>query len=293
MVHYQQLFMTKLVIVYPNDRSRELKAYELRHFAGDRFDVLGLTCKEFMKTEPPADVLWPFFRDMPGHNEDVLTYIKNKSKYSRTTIFNDYRNFIVRPGNKWEAGNFVSETLGMQIPLSFKLDGIRDIEKAVSTLKKFPIVLKGYPSGGGQDVHLCYNNFQIAYLFLQKRISGKRVLLQEFVSEQPGTDLRLMLVGNRIIYSIKRISKDDFRANLALGAAHEEYLLSSTQKEQIVDIINLQQFDVVGVDFLFATGNKLVFNEFNSAPGGFESFSHEVSEALFALYKRKLELIKS
>lgn len=278
----------RLTIIYSNNRSPDLRAYELQDFKKNGFEVIELTSKEFLAREPDADVVWPYFRSIPPQDEDVLLHIDGNSKYRNVLIINDYRKFKISPSDKWASYNFVKEQqIGINIPQTFKLGDFSEIKSIVSKMY-FPLVLKAYPSGQGKDVFLCKNIFAIYAHYVAKKMRGKEILLQEFVPTSSGTDLRVMLAGDRIVFSVKRTAKTGFKANVSLGGTYEEYELSEKQQTQVDGLLGLTLFDIVGVDFLFGPDGELIFCEFNSAPAIFK-FSDAISSALSELCRQKAQ----
>lgn len=84
--------------------------------------------------------------------------------------------------------------------------------------------------------------------------------------DTPGKDLRVWVIGKKIITSILRESKTDFRSNYCLGGSAELYRLSDNETSFVHQIINLVESDYIGIDFLFHNGS-LVFNEIEDAVG--------------------------
>lgn len=81
-----------------------------------------------------------------------------------------------------------------------------------------------------------------------------------------GKDLRVWVIGEKIITSILRESKKDFRSNFCLGGSATPYKLSQEEKKMVEMVISLVPCDYVGIDFLFNDG-KLVFNEIEDTVG--------------------------
>lgn len=81
-----------------------------------------------------------------------------------------------------------------------------------------------------------------------------------------GKDLRVWVIGGKIITSILRESKADFRSNYCLGGSASLYTLSNTERKLIDKIISLVNGDYIGIDFIF-NGNRLIFNEIEDTVG--------------------------
>ncbi len=81
-----------------------------------------------------------------------------------------------------------------------------------------------------------------------------------------GRDLRVWVIGGKIVTSILRESKTDFRSNFCLGGSATPYTLNDIEREQINKIIALIKIDYIGIDFIF-NGGRLVFNEIEDTVG--------------------------
>ncbi|XKT74738.1 MAG: RimK family alpha-L-glutamate ligase [Patescibacteria group bacterium UBA2163] len=275
--------MKTLVIIYANNRSPHLKQNDLDAFTKKGFLVTTLTAKQFLKKKPEADILWPYFRDIPSKKEDVLAHIENSAHYQTTHIINDYRTYgDVRPADKAASYELVRNH-NVQVPRTFRVQSIGDVWRYAHTLS-FPFVLKAYPSGQGKDVHLCKNIFHTYYLYFKKLLKKKSVLVQEAIPTSMGTDLRVTFIKAKPVLAVQRTSQKDFRANAAYGASCNLYTLTAKQLATVKKIGEMSCFDIVGVDFLFAKDGDLMFNEFNNAPG-MSPFSEEIVNALHAVLK--------
>lgn len=133
----------------------------------------------------------------------------------------------------------------------------------------YPMVLKPCMGKGGRDVEIV-NNYE-EFLAYCQRVTEKTIA-QRVVSDK-GKDLRVYVVGNRIVKAMLRISESDFRSNFCLGGRAEEYNLSSEEVKEIESII--AQFDIsyAGLDFIFDYG-KIIFNEMEDVVGARMLYTH-------------------
>lgn len=123
-------------------------------------------------------------------------------------------------------------------------------------------VLKAVDGHGGSQVCL-YDGDADKIL----RIMGKSdMVAQEKVGSQ-NCDLRVYVIGGRILASVLRKSNDGFRANFSLGGSVSLYSLKNTEQELVQKIINLFEFDMVGIDFILDDDGNLVFNEIEDVVG--------------------------
>jgi len=91
-----------------------------------------------------------------------------------------------------------------------------------------------------------------------------------WVYQQPcsdlGKDLRVWLIGGKIVCAVLRESKTDFRSNFCLGGSASVYGLSQKERALVYKIASLVRHDYIGIDFVFHHG-RMVFNEIEDAVG--------------------------
>lgn len=127
----------------------------------------------------------------------------------------------------------------------------------------FPLVMKENYGSFGMQVYLV-NNMEELKAKLDE-ISPKPCLFQKFIKCSAGKDIRLQVVGGKVIATMYRYSDNgDFRANVSLGGKMEEYKPS---KEQIdIALTATKRLGLVfgGVDLLFGEDGKPILCEVNS-----------------------------
>ena len=96
---------------------------------------------------------------------------------------------------------------------------------------------------------------------------GTNILLQEFVKESAGEDIRAFVVGGRVIASMKRQSlDDDFRSNLHQGGEGKAVKLTDEEKKLATKAAKAMGLPICGVDMMRSSRGPLVL-EVNSSPG--------------------------
>ena len=133
----------------------------------------------------------------------------------------------------------------------------------------YPMVLKPCMGKGGRDVEMV-NNYE-EFLSYRKRVTEKTIA-QRVVSDK-GRDLRVYVVGNRIIKAMLRVSEDDFRSNFCLGGKAYEYDLSEEDTQEIERVISCFDISYAGLDFIFDKG-RLIFNEMEDVVGARMLYTH-------------------
>ena len=96
---------------------------------------------------------------------------------------------------------------------------------------------------------------------------GTNILLQEFVKESAGTDIRAFMVGGKVIASMKRQSlDDDFRSNIHQGGEGVSVKLTDEERKTVQKAAKAMGLSICGVDIMRSDRGPLVL-EVNSSPG--------------------------
>ncbi len=127
----------------------------------------------------------------------------------------------------------------------------------------FPIVVKSLDGHGGHDVYLA--NSEKDLVIACEKIAGREILVQQFIADALG-DVRVYVMGGRVLAAVKRVNDDDFRANISLGGKATAYELSDGEQLEVAKVIKLLDADFVGIDFII-DDEGFVFNEIEDAVG--------------------------
>lgn len=127
----------------------------------------------------------------------------------------------------------------------------------------YPLILKSNTGHGGNQVFYVKSMED-----MRKQIPDfeKKDLLIQKPASDLGRDVRVYVVGNKIVAAMLRVSKTDFRSNYCLGGMAIPYELSGEERRMVEQIIALFDFGMVGIDFVFHHG-KMVFNEIEDVVG--------------------------
>lgn len=105
---------------------------------------------------------------------------------------------------------------------------------------------------------------QAFYLYNE---DGTNILLQEYIKESAGTDIRAFVVGNRVVASMQRQSlTDDFRSNLHKGGEGKSIKLTDEEKKVAINAAKAMGLHIAGVDIMRSNRGPLVL-EVNASPG--------------------------
>ena len=164
-----------------------------------------------------------------------------------------------------QAGLPIPKTMLTRFPCGAEL-----VEKQVG----FPCVLKVVTGSHGAGVYLCENAKQFEDLseLISSLDSKTSMIIQEYISSSRGRDLRVIVIGGRVVGAMQRKSTDgSFKANISRGGKGEAYDVDDELEMLSIQVAKVLDLDIAGVDLLFA-GDGYRVCEANSAPGfqGFE-----------------------
>lgn len=151
-----------------------------------------------------------------------------------------------------------------------KSDNIKDLIKNVGGA---PLVIKLLEGTQGIGVVLA-DTAKAAESIIEAFMDLKaNILVQEFIKEAGGADIRCLVVGGRVVAAMKRQGiEGEFRSNLHRGGTAEIVKLSKEERETAVNAAKAMGLNVCGVDLLRSHSGPMVM-EVNSSPGleGIES----------------------
>jgi RimK family alpha-L-glutamate ligase len=150
-------------------------------------------------------------------------------------------------------------------PMTFENIGYTNLEFLEETAGRigFPMVVKECFGSFGQQVYLVHNLNELKKKVNQ--IGTKPVLFQKFISTSYGKDIRLQVVGNRVVAGMYRYSESgDFRANLTIGGKMKAYEPTEKQCKLALRCCEIIGLDFAGVDLLFGEKEEPVVCEINS-----------------------------
>lgn len=158
----------------------------------------------------------------------------------------------------------------------------------------FPCVIKVVTGSFGEGVYLCNSqrDFKKLMEFVDNLGSKKTMIVQEYLGERPGEDLRVLVVGGRVIGAMKRTAAEgDFRANITNGGTGEHYPVTPEIEFIALETAKALNLDIAGVDLLFDPRGFRVC-EANSNPGfsGFENYCQvDVASIITEYIKFKIQ----
>ncbi len=153
------------------------------------------------------------------------------------------------------------------IPETAYVDDKRDVDDALMRVGGAPVIIKLLEGTQGVGVILA-DKLEIAKAIVETMHSTKQqVLIQKFVAESKGKDVRAFVIGDRVVAAIRRTAQgQEFRSNVHRGGVAEAIELDPVYAEAAVRAAQIMGLRVCGVDMLeSATGPQIM--EVNSSPG--------------------------
>ncbi|MGC4086426.1 MAG: RimK family alpha-L-glutamate ligase [Polyangiaceae bacterium] len=153
---------------------------------------------------------------------------------------------------------------------------VRDRESARNALEQVggtPVVIKLIEGSQGAGVILADTKKSAEAILEAFLVARQDVIVQKFVSESRGHDLRVLVVGGRVVAAMRRrAAPDEFRSNVHRGGRTERARLSPELSALALKAAQILGLRVAGVDLIESDDGPLVL-EVNSSPGleGIES----------------------
>lgn len=176
---------------------------------------------------------------------------------------------IVRSRDKLRSIQLMSRA-GVGIPKTVFTRTVNDIEDLIDDMGGYPVIIKLARGTHGNGVVLAETKKaakSVMQAFYVMDDDGTNILLQEFVQESAGEDIRAFVVGGKVVASMKRQSlDDDFRSNLHQGGEGVSVKLSEDEEKTVKKAAKAMGLSICGVDIMRSNRGPLVL-EVNSSPG--------------------------
>jgi len=142
-----------------------------------------------------------------------------------------------------------------------------DVIAAIERVGGAPVVIKLLEGTQGIGVILA-PELKVAEAIIETLQSTRQnVLIQRFIKESKGRDIRALVVGDRVVAAMRRVAQgDEFRSNVHRGGAVEAVELDEEYERVAVRAAQIMGLKVAGVDMLEGNDGPLVM-EVNSSPG--------------------------
>ncbi|MCA9691637.1 MAG: 30S ribosomal protein S6--L-glutamate ligase [Nannocystaceae bacterium] len=173
---------------------------------------------------------------------------------------------IARSRDKLRALQLLSRK-GLGLPVTGIAHATRDVEGLMNEVGGAPLVVKLIEGMQGIGVVLAETHHAAKSVIEAFRSLDANILVQEFIAEAGGADLRCFVVGDRVIAAVKRQgAPGEFRSNIHRGGSATVVKLTPEERSTAVRAAQAMGLRIAGVDILRSNHGPLVM-EVNSSPG--------------------------
>ena len=156
---------------------------------------------------------------------------------------------------------------GIAVPRTIYASNLQTLPNLLQDMGSFPIIIKLMNGTQGMGVILAENKSNAESIMEAFHTTNEKVILQKFVKEAKGADLRAFVVDGKIVGAMKRQARPgDFRSNLHRGGTSEKVILSRDEEETALRSVEILGLNIAGVDML-KTHHGPVVLEVNASPG--------------------------
>lgn len=175
---------------------------------------------------------------------------------------------LIRSRDKLRSLQILSKS-GVGIPKSAfaRHPMAKDVKQLINEIGKVPVILKLLEGTHGTGV-IKVDTIESAKSALEA-FSGikKDIIIQEFIEESGGKDVRVIVIGGKVVAAMERTSDvEDFRSNLHKGGTARPVTLDKKTEDAAIESAKLLGLTIAGVDLLQSARGPLVI-EVNSSPG--------------------------
>jgi ribosomal protein S6--L-glutamate ligase len=156
---------------------------------------------------------------------------------------------------------------GLGMPKTVFSNYTKDSKPVVGLIENTPIILKLLEGTQGLGVILAETKKAAESVLEAFNGLEARVVLQEFIEEAKGADIRVLVVDGKVVGAMKRQAKEgEFRSNLHRGGSADIIELSEDEEDAALKAARVMGLGVAGVDLLQSSRGPLIL-EVNSSPG--------------------------
>ena len=173
---------------------------------------------------------------------------------------------ITRARDKLRAHQILSKK-GIGMPTTGFAHSPQNAKDLIRLVGGAPLIIKLLQGTQGKGVILAETQKAAESLIQAFRSLNEFFLVQEFVKESKGEDIRCFVVGDKVVASMKRSSQSgDFRSNIHMGGIGTKERITPTERKLAVHAAKAMGLNVAGVDIIRSNHGPMVL-EVNSSPG--------------------------
>lgn len=156
---------------------------------------------------------------------------------------------------------------GISVPLTSFANSSYDTKDLIKIVGGAPLIVKLLEGTKGVGVMLAETGKAAESVINAFRSLKADVLVQHYIKESKGCDIRCFVIGDKVVASMERIAQEgEFRANIHLGATARAVEITDEEREMAIKAAKVVGLEVAGVDMVRSSaGSKIL--EVNSSPG--------------------------
>lgn len=208
------------------------------------------------------DVIVP--RIMPGMTNYGTAVLR---QFEMMGIYTPIRSIAIsRSRDKLRSAQILSKSK-VGIPKTIFARETSDVDDLIEQIGGAPLIVKLASGTQGNGVVLAETKKAAKSVIQAFYVNDTSILIQEFIEESAGTDIRAFVVGNQVVASMLRQSlDDDFRSNIHQGGIGTPIKLSDEEKKVALRAAKAIGLPICGVDMMRTNRGPMVL-EVNSSPG--------------------------
>ncbi len=216
------------------------------------------------------------FRGEELHFDAVIPRIGASYTFYGTAVVRQFEMMNVYPVNESQAIDRSRDKLrslqlmarsGVGLPVTSFAHSTQDIDGLLDVVGGAPVVVKLLEGTQGLGVVLAETKKAAESVIGAFRQLDANILVQEFIKEAKGADIRAFVVGGKVVAAMRRQgAPGEFRSNLHRGGSAEKIKLTSIERATAIRAAKTMGLNVAGVDLLQSNHGPLVL-EVNSSPG--------------------------
>ncbi len=172
---------------------------------------------------------------------------------------------IVRSRDKLRSMQLLAKA-NVGIPKTVLARETTDAEDVIEKAGGAPLIIKVARGTHGNGVVLAETRKAAKAVMQAFYVEGVNFIVQEYIAESAGTDIRALVVGGKVVASIKRQSlDDDFRSNTHQGGVGESIKLTDDERKTVQKAAKAMGLPICGVDLMRSSRGPLVLEVNSSA----------------------------
>ena len=211
-----------------------------------------------------------------SHFDAVLPRVGTSITYFGTAIVRQFQQMdvfspnsadgILNSRDKLRSFQILSKT-DIGIPPTTFVKNKKDVLPAIERVGGVPIIIKLLEGTQGIGVLLAHTQEMATSIIELLQSQKQNVLIQKFVAESKGKDIRAIVVGDQVVAAMRRVAQgQEFRSNVHRGGLTEPVELDERYRQTAIKAAKMMGLGIAGVDMLEGKDGPQIM-EINSSPG--------------------------